>query len=280
MGSGAIEIMFGIFPEENNIIIFMYEEFNEINQGFIDAVEEYEPIIKFYPLKTEKLSNSEISMDKRSLDIQVLGGDGLFTEFKRCSAGFLATAKNEIKNYIVTANHCRNDKKGDVTKFFYGAWDEKPTLEFVGSMPPTGFSSYDFNLIDISNMSDSLKPSPAIRNSDSEQFRMLPIYDGIPVSSHGVHLCKSGYSTHVTCGFVKAFDVFSYVRSGIYSSELIMTSMLGRKGDSGGPAFAYSDLGIVILNGIYVAVIGNVNSMILPLSMITKYGDIEPIINK
>ncbi|CAG8649604.1 37420_t:CDS:2 [Gigaspora margarita] len=40
------------------------------------------------------------------------------------------------------------------------------------------------------------------------------------------------------------------------------------------------DLAIVILNGISVAEIGNVNSMILPLSMITKYGDVEPIVNK
>ncbi|CAG8776841.1 26091_t:CDS:1, partial [Gigaspora rosea] len=97
MGSGAIEIMFGIFPEENNIFIFMYEEFNEINQEFINVVKEYEPIIKFYPLRTEKLSNSEISIDKPSLDIQVLGGDGLFTELKKCSAGFLAPANYETK---------------------------------------------------------------------------------------------------------------------------------------------------------------------------------------
>ncbi|KAF0552373.1 S1 family peptidase [Gigaspora margarita] len=218
-------------------------------------------------------------MEKRDLDILVLGGDGLFTELNICSVGFLATAKNEAKSYIVTTEHCR-DIHGDKTKFFYGAWNENSTNELIGSMSLDEFDIYDFGLIDISNMSESLKPLPEIRNTDSEQFRQLRTNNGIPVSSHGVHLCKSGYSTHVTCGFVKAFDFILYASDGIHYSELIMTSMLSQKGDNGGAAFAYSDLSTVILNGIYVAEIGNVNSMILPLSIITVYGDIEPITDK
>ncbi|KAF0552375.1 hypothetical protein F8M41_021915 [Gigaspora margarita] len=35
-------------------------------------------------------------------------------------------------------------------------------------------------------------PLPDIGNTDSEQFQLLPINDGIPVLSHGVHLCDSG----------------------------------------------------------------------------------------
>ncbi|CAG8700961.1 27467_t:CDS:2, partial [Gigaspora margarita] len=53
----VVEAMFGIFPEENVIIIYMYEESKENNQ--------------------------------------VYSGDGLFSELKRCSIGFLAKAKNE-----------------------------------------------------------------------------------------------------------------------------------------------------------------------------------------
>ncbi|RIB00790.1 hypothetical protein C2G38_2051382 [Gigaspora rosea] len=279
ISNNAVQVFFGIFPEENNIVIFMYEEYNETNQAFINAVEEYEPKIIFYPLETlggETLSKPEISMDKRSIDIMVLGGDGLFTEFKVCSVGFWAKAKNEAKTYIVTADHCRTIP-GDETEFVYGAWDEGRTNEFIGSMLPIDFEIYDFGLIDISNMSDSLTTLPVIRNTDSEQFPLLPINNGTPVSSHGVHLCKSGYITHVTCGFVKVLDFIYYLQDGIHYSELIMTSMLVRKGDSGGTAFAYSDLNTVILNGIGTAGIGNVNSLILPLSIITEYGDIEPI---
>ncbi|CAG8722667.1 29851_t:CDS:2 [Gigaspora margarita] len=112
------------------------------------------------------LLKTEISMDKRSLDILVLGGDDLFTELKRCS----------------------EDKHGDENKFFYGAWDDERANESIRSMSPFEIDFYDFGLIDLSNM--------------------------------------------------------------------------------------------MILNGIGVAAIGNVNNMILPLSMITEYGDIEPITNK
>ncbi|RIB08666.1 hypothetical protein C2G38_2044951 [Gigaspora rosea] len=275
----AVEVMYGIFLEENNVIVFMYEEYKDVNNAFINTIEEYELKIIFYLLEAlggETLSKPEISMDKRSLDILVLGGDGLFTEHKRCSAGFLAT-NNEFKSFIVTAEHCR-DGPGDETKFFYGAWNEQPMNKLIGSMLPIVFNFYDFGLIDISNMSESLKPFAAIRNAEFEQFLELPIIDSITVSSHDVHLYKSGYSTHVTCGFVKAFDFFMYIRNGTYYTDLIFTSMFSQKGDSGGTAFAYSVLGTVILNGIYVAVFGNVNSVILPLSKITEYGDIEPII--
>ncbi|KAF0552374.1 hypothetical protein F8M41_021914 [Gigaspora margarita] len=48
---------------------------------------------------------------------------------------------------------------------------------------------------DLSDMSESFKPLPAIRKyTGSEQFRQLLINDGISVSSHGVHLC-AGYIT-------------------------------------------------------------------------------------
>ncbi|RIB09263.1 hypothetical protein C2G38_2209395 [Gigaspora rosea] len=48
-------------------------------------------------------------------------------------------------------------------------------------------------------------PRPSIRNSDSKQNAELFIRDDIAVSSHGAHICKSGLTTHVTCGNVRAF---------------------------------------------------------------------------
>ncbi|RIB15116.1 hypothetical protein C2G38_2320533 [Gigaspora rosea] len=256
----------------------MFEEDKETNQAFINDVEQYGPKIIFHP--EEILSNTEISMNKRSIDILLSGGDGLFNQkLTGCSIGFLAKANNETKNYIVTVEHCRIDDE-DETKFFYRAWNKPHTIELVGLMLPIVNKIYDFGLIDLNNMSKSFKPLPSIRNNDSEQFPLLSLIDGTPVLSHGVHLCKSGYSTHVTCGFVKAFDVIYYVGDGELYSDLIMTSMNGRQGDSGGTVFAYSDSNTVILNGIYVAEIGengNANSMILPLSMIIEHSNVEPI---
>ncbi|KAF0503182.1 hypothetical protein F8M41_019680 [Gigaspora margarita] len=262
------EAIFGLFPEENNNIIYMYEESKEINQAFINAVEQYGPKIIFHP--REISLNTEISINKRNLDILLLGGDGLFNQVKRRSIGFLAKAKNETKNYIVTVEHCRKES-GDDTEFFYGAWNKPRTNELVGPMLSDVNEHYDFGLIDLSNMSKSLKTLPAIRNADSEQFPELYINDD------GVHLCKSGYTTHVTCGFVKAFDVIYYAGDGEFDSGLIMTSMDGQDGDSGGTVFAYSNLNTVILNGILVYAIGNINTMILPLNMIIEHGNVEPI---
>ncbi|KAF0540794.1 S1 family peptidase [Gigaspora margarita] len=273
---GAQNVMFGIFPEENNIIIHIFEEDIETNQAFINAaVEQYGPKIIIQP--REELSNTKISINKRDLKVRLLGGDGLFNQNEEsCSIGFFAKAKNETKNYIVTAEHCRLDS-GNETEFCYGAWDKQPTNLLVGLMLPKVNEKYDFGLIDLSNMNEYLEPSQSIRNTDSVQFPQLSLNDGTPVLSHGAHLCKSGYSTHVSCGFVKAFNVIYYVGDGGFESDLIMTSMDSHGGDSGGTAFAYSNFNTVILNGILVSGIGNANTLILPLSMIIEHSNVEPI---
>ncbi|KAF0457818.1 hypothetical protein F8M41_001101 [Gigaspora margarita] len=156
----ADNVIFGIFPEENNIIIHMYEDYQEINQAFINAVEPYGPKIIFHP--REISLNTEISVNKRTLDILLLGGYGIVNQHKGCSMVFLAKAKNETKNYIVTAEHC-----GDDTEFFYRAWNKPRTNELVGPMLPDENEHYDVGLIDLSNMSKFLKPLPSIRNTDS-----------------------------------------------------------------------------------------------------------------
>ncbi|CAG8799083.1 12856_t:CDS:2, partial [Gigaspora margarita] len=57
---GAQNVMFGIFPEENNIIIHIFEEDIETNQAFINAtVEQYGPKIIIQP--REALSNTKIN---------------------------------------------------------------------------------------------------------------------------------------------------------------------------------------------------------------------------
>ncbi|KAF0425108.1 hypothetical protein F8M41_006394 [Gigaspora margarita] len=208
----------------------MYEESKENNQVYRCCRIIWTKII-FHP--REISLNTEISINKR----------------------FLAKAKNETKNYIITVEHYRIES-GDDTEFFYGAWNKPRTNELVGPILSDVNEHYDLGLIDLSNMSKSLKALPSIRNTDSEQFPQLYINDGMPVLIHGVHLCKSGYTTHVACGFVKAFDTIYHAGDEEFDSDLIMTSMDGLGGD-------------MILNGTSVYnIIGNVNTMILPLSMI------------
>ncbi|KAF0522602.1 hypothetical protein F8M41_015495 [Gigaspora margarita] len=42
--------------------------------------------------------------------------------------------------------------------------------------------------------------SPLIRNTDNEEFPQLQILSVIDPDTEGVVVCKSGFSSHVTCG--------------------------------------------------------------------------------
>ncbi|RIB30972.1 hypothetical protein C2G38_2052156, partial [Gigaspora rosea] len=196
---------------------------------------------------------------------------------KRCSVGFLAKAKNENKKYIVTAEHCRDRTKRQPSKFLQLAWNSTSAAGVIGSMLTFVEKPYDFGLIDTSNMSINRKPLPSVRNTDSKQFLELNIENVILVSSHGAHLCKSGYTTHVTCGLIRAFNAIYMVRSRVYFIDFILTNMLSIRGDSGGTAFRYSDLNSVILNGIIYGGLGNFATLISPIDKILEYTGVEPI---
>ncbi|KAF0551461.1 hypothetical protein F8M41_023404 [Gigaspora margarita] len=109
-----------------------------------------------------------------------------------------------------------------------------------------------------------------IRNTDSSQNKTMFIDDDITQSSNGAHLCKSGYRTHVTCGFIRAF-------SGVGLRDLVATEMYSDHGDSGGPIYAYKqDFRTVSLNGI-LSINQNLLSMITPIEIIREVLDIVPI---
>ncbi|RIB30969.1 hypothetical protein C2G38_2052141, partial [Gigaspora rosea] len=216
------------------------------NLKFIDTIKPYGPKIEIIQKNKAISSQTEIGMSKYDPSIKylLLGGDGLFNTFtkKICSVGFLAKAKNENKKYIVTAEHCRDRTKRQPSKFLQLAWNSTSAAGVVGSM-----------------------------NADSKQFLELNIENAILVSSHGAHLCKSGYTTHVTCGIIRAFNAIYMVRSRVYFIDFILTNMISIRGDSGGTAFRYSDLNSVILNGIIYGGLGNFATLISPLDKILEY---------
>ncbi|KAF0457820.1 hypothetical protein F8M41_001103 [Gigaspora margarita] len=194
---------------------------SSFGETYID-IQPYLDVLSFKPI-TKSLETLQTSLDQifdlANVNNVVEAMFGLFQEENNhiiyiCSIGFLAKAKNEAKNYILTAEHCRIES-GDETEFFYGIWNKPVTNELVGPMLSDVNEHYDFGLIDLSNMSKSLKPLQYIRNTDFEQFPQLY---RMPVLSYGVNLCKFGYTTHVTCGFVKAFDVIYYAGDGEFDS--------------------------------------------------------------
>ncbi|RIB21510.1 hypothetical protein C2G38_2176447 [Gigaspora rosea] len=87
---------------------------------------------------------------------------------------------------------------------------------------------------------------------------ILFIEDLIEVSSNGVHLCHSGINSHVECGYVEALNGFAAEGEAGVFTDIVISSMIGIGGDSGGPAFSYKqDQKYVSLNGIFNFVLGN-----------------------
>ncbi|CAG8715441.1 4709_t:CDS:2, partial [Gigaspora rosea] len=76
---------------------------------------------------------------------------------------------------------------------------------------------YDFSLIDTKRMDARLKPSTSIKNEFSQRY---------PVS----------------CGYVEAFNGAFINELGELYTGVTITNMLSDSGDSGSPAFSFSDL--------------------------------------
>ncbi|RIB26227.1 hypothetical protein C2G38_2163911 [Gigaspora rosea] len=90
-----------------------------------------------------------------------------------------------------------------------------------------------------------------------------------------VHVCKSGFTTHVVCGTVTELNVESsfqlsngctFIRRG-----MIDTSMGGIGGDSGGPVFSYSLIKLPYVSVVGITITGDESKPeYLPLSVILR----------
>ncbi|CAG8784413.1 32857_t:CDS:1, partial [Racocetra persica] len=70
---------------------------------------------------------------------------------------------------------------------------------------------------------------------------------------HGIHLCKSGHTKHLSCGKTIAFNGI-FIEANFITTDLITTDIKSGSGDSGGPVFYFSkELNSVNLVGIHAA---------------------------
>ncbi|RIB24492.1 hypothetical protein C2G38_2168450 [Gigaspora rosea] len=143
-------------------------------------------------------------------------------------------------------------------KFYHYSWGtEEPTTYFIGQM---------------------------VYYSVLNQYIELRMRNTTQVSSHSVHSCKSGLTTHVTCGYVRAFNGIA-IDNGLFKIDLIITDMHSYHGDSGDPVYFYSEnLDSVSINGILFGGIQTTNSSnditaILPLDIILSQVKIKPILS-
>ncbi|RIB26719.1 hypothetical protein C2G38_2138179 [Gigaspora rosea] len=144
------------------------------------------------------------------------------------SIGFWLKHQHTLINhlYITTAGHCYDNENHDKNYFNHVPWNSKSLGLSIG---PIEYESrevgyYDFAVISVEN--ENLVPTFIIRNDDADQYKELIIINGGPISSHYAHICKSGFATHLTCGYVLGFEgVFYGIKEFDKTVQLIVTDM-------------------------------------------------------
>ncbi|RIB12532.1 hypothetical protein C2G38_2249439 [Gigaspora rosea] len=245
--------------EYNNIVLYFFDR-NDNNSEFLDAVKPFNPTIFYFDEEETPQPiirpRRDVDNSKREIRTKLLNGDGL-DNGNLCSAGFWAMSRDEpMPLYIITAGHCINltDHRND---FYYVPWDwDLNATQSKLYLGPMIFHSQnenpDFLVIQVDG--EDVFPSYAIRNTDNDQYKEFIITNDALVSSQGIHICKSGYTTHFTCGFVKGLNGI-FIRKESYISDLIVTNLYAEGGDSGGPVISFvspQDLNSVVLHGIHV----------------------------
>ncbi|RIB02163.1 hypothetical protein C2G38_2125847 [Gigaspora rosea] len=233
-------------------LLFIYTDM-EINNNFINATNPFNPTIIYdedqeNPSVSQNLAQSRRDFDSRNLEVKVLGGDGLLNEDtgSRCSVGFWAKSFSREDFSIVTAGHCY--ASGEYSYYPWGSTNSSGLL--IGPMIFDLNDHYDFGIISLNY--ESVVPTFSIRNTDADQYTELIITGGAPVSNHNVHICKSGYTTHLTCGRVYGLNGIALGNeSEVMLYNLIITDFVSDYGDSGGSAFSFvspQDLHSVVVN--------------------------------
>ncbi|KAF0430803.1 hypothetical protein F8M41_005470 [Gigaspora margarita] len=255
----------------NNVLLIFNESVN--NSEFINAIKPFNPTIIYHkgqenPPVSQNLAQSRRDVDSYDLEVRVLGGDGLLNvnTDSQCSVGFWAKSINREAFSIVTAGHCY--ASGDWSYYPWGSTNSSGIL--IGPMIFSLKDYYDFGIIPLEY--GKVAPTFSIRNDDADQYKELIITGDAPVSSHNVHICKSGYTTHLTCGHVLGLNG---IAPGLGDTEefilydLIIADFDSLFGDSGGSSFSFvspQDLYSVVVNGIF-SVIG---AAIQPIDIIFK----------
>ncbi|CAG8842002.1 37725_t:CDS:1, partial [Gigaspora margarita] len=257
-----------IEPEFNNVVIYLSMDDGK-NKEFIENVETFNPspIIKLLPNEEneEILLNSSTLVEKRNLDILVNGGSKIVSvdqdnrRIRDCSAGFWM--KNYNEDFIVTAGHC--SVKFPSLFYVYSFQDD----HFIGPMNSRVIGLYDMGFIKKTNTNIMLRP--VIRQFDHINLRFLQflIVGSSEITICGIHICKSGQSTGISCGFVSAFNSVEIV-DGQPMMRTIVAPINNYRGDSGGSVFRYNGHNA---DAVGIAVAGFPSHLLLSLPISLAY---------
>ncbi|CAG8503461.1 10943_t:CDS:2 [Cetraspora pellucida] len=267
--------------EVNNIVLYIWKGYNQYNRVFLEAIEPYNVIKRFVNQSSGPPPDTDVDdITIRTIATPILGGDGIINkvEDKLCSVGFWAKSKDLKTDYIVTAKHCALRPN---SFFNHIQWNKTTDISYftLGYMLQN-FKSFDIGLIAFIGHY-TFKLEMTIRNVDSANSQLI-IYDDEAVSSYGAHICKSGYTTHVTCGFIKGFNGFFINERSQFNSQAIFSTAKVIKGDSGGTVFSYKqNLRHASLNGITNIGGEDSNNYIhgyLPIKTISREFQVRPVL--
>ncbi|RIB20065.1 hypothetical protein C2G38_2081729 [Gigaspora rosea] len=238
----AVDCTLGIESNVNNIVIYLNYADDARNQAFIDNAKNLTPTpIIEYPKDNKKEvkfnSFNSSTLIPRQLSIRILDGDGITTLKSIGSAGFWVRSGDS--EYLATAGHVARKKNLD---FYYVPWESGITNNtLIGKMIMRKIYNIDIGYIMKTN-NDTLA-GPIIRNTDNEEFPELHIMGVTDPDTEGTVVCKSGFTTHVTCGRITGIrntvtELFDGHRIFEINSHVI-TDMQCNDGDSGAPVYQY-----------------------------------------
>ncbi|CAG8726123.1 43184_t:CDS:1, partial [Gigaspora margarita] len=177
--------------------------------------------------------NSSNLMPRQTIKLRVLGGDAITELQYQSSAGFWV--RSGKREYLLTVGHAADSNH---LEFYYLPPEGELDFTLIGQMVIRQTSGVDMGYI-MKNNSEVLA-GPIIKNPDNTEFPELQILTVTNPDTEGVVVCKSGFSTHVTCGKIAGIrDSISRQSDGLVLYDVVISDMECREGDSGGPVYQY-----------------------------------------
>ncbi|KAF0550427.1 hypothetical protein F8M41_024552 [Gigaspora margarita] len=210
----------------------------------------------------------------RQTSTRILDGNGITAFNGMGSAGFWVRSGD--REYLATAGHVARSNNVD---FYYVPWRSEITNNtLIGKM--TMRRTWDVDLGYIMKTNNNTLSGPIIRNTDNVEFPELQIMGVTDPDAEGTVTCKSGFTTHVTCGKIigirntvtKFFDIN---RGEIFEiNNHVISDMHCDDGDSGAPVYQYLEelLPTVLLVGMQFFIAGDNFCLFQPLRVLLLPG--------
>ncbi|KAF0441062.1 hypothetical protein F8M41_004016 [Gigaspora margarita] len=212
-----------------NIVIASYHGYDQPNREFIDEINRQfvNPVLVF------EYGNLPNTNEQHNLN---------------AISRFLAKRNETNENVIVTSGHCYQFEPD----YFLKLWVSLNVHNYIGKMSRISLHHMcDFGIVSIE---DNVEPRRSIRNTDSSKYQEIYIDSKNDTKNNhlGIHSCKSGYFTHLTCGYLRSNKaIYPYKISYVINIENHIY-------DIGGPVLTYIDINHIYLSGILTSGIGNI----------------------